>query len=318
MAGKTIWPDSVVEKNMDLASLKSAIVQAPRTVQREPEAVAPETPAPAPRLQQEIKPSAQVAQKDSRFNDISAVLPSRCIAYVEKAVAVRTFTAFEIQKIQRGVAEQALRHEVDAMSACLNMSAYLLTFGDFYWLMYWQRLNSYKKTPVQVQFRCTNADHVNRVVSQELDEKTLDNVHAVSSTELVETPVDPDRINRFAEAFYTEYGLYLDLPRIGDLVEEEEDTKASADDKWFNRYAALISRQHYGATLKLRCGYIKGWLKQHPEPDTLAELDQWAALIEHGVQEKIEVRCKECGAVEQVELSITPLSFLPGGNSGNA
>ncbi len=307
---KTVWQ----EKTMNIGELAAAAKIATNTVER-PRKVEPQKPATPVIAKEPVVESSPVAQKDARYVEVGDVLPSKCLVYSQKAVAVRALEVPEINKIHRAVVEKTLRHEVDALSACLSMSAYDLTLGDFYWLMYWEYVNSYKRMPKTVTWRCTNEAHMERVTSLELTPETLQNVQPVTNSHLKEEPLDVEKVNAFAEKFFQQYNLYLDLPRVSDLVETENEK--NTDDDWYNKYAALISRQHYGAKTKQRREYLRGWFKANPDPDVLADFEDWIELIQHGVKEKVIVNCKECGAEEQVELLVTPLSFLPEGQQRN-
>lgn len=313
---KTVWK----EKTMNVGELAAAAnIAATNTVERKKVSVPVEK---QPALQRDpviknepVVESSQKAQSDSNFVEVGDVLPSKCLVYAEKSVAVRPFQIPEINKIHRAVVEKTIRHEIDAVSACLSMNAYQLTLGDFYWLMYWEYVNSYKKTPKTVTWRCSNEAHMDAVTNLELTPDTLTNVSEVKNSHLKEEPLDVEKVNAFAENFYNQYGLYLDLPRVSDLVETEDET--NTDNEWYNKYAALISREHYGARTAQRREYLRGWFKAHNAPDVLNDFEDWAELVQHGVKEMITVTCKECGAEEKVELLVTPLSFLPASKRGN-
>ncbi len=312
----------VFEKKVGLAELQG-MVKDTNTVERKrvipapakPEVFAQPQPTKSTVDSSPVVESSPAAQADARYVEVGDILPSKCLVYTEKSVAVRPFEVPEINKIHRAIVEKTIRHEVDAMSACLSISAYQLTLGDFYWLMYWEYVNSYKRMPKTVSWRCSNPEHLEKVVSLETGPETLQNTEVITNSHLKEEALDIERVNLFAEKFYTEYGLYLDLPRVSDLVETENET--DNDTEWYNKYAALISRQHYGATTKQRREYLKGWFKAHSNPDVLMDFEDWIELTQHGVQEEVTVTCKECGATDKVELSVTPLSFLPVGKQRN-
>ncbi len=201
------------------------------------------------------------------------------------------------------------------MSATLSRSAYDLTLGDFYWLMYWQYVNSYKRLPKTVTWTCTNEEHMNRVGSGELAPDSLENVSEVKGSNLIEKKLDADAVNAFAQRFFDTWGLYLDLPRVSDLVETEDEKDPDAD--WYSKYTSVISREHYGAQHKRRRDYLRGWFKQHPDPDVLSDFEDWIDLTDHGVEERVKVTCQGCGVETQVDLRVTPLMFLPKGYSRN-
>lgn len=275
----------------------------------------PQTQQPKPVLQTApqtpIVASDPKVHTDSRYVDVSSIMPSKLALYDKKTLAVRPFSGHEIQKMHRAIVEQAFRHEVDAMGACITMSPYDLTVGDFHWLMYWQRVNSYKKVPHTIPWRCVDVTHVAAVGEGKKNADTLDNEFVMTNSSLQEVPLKVEEANEFARNFFANYGLYLDVARVGDLVEDEEGEQNS-ENAWYNKYASHINRKHYGSTIAERRAYFKGWLTDHPDPEILDELEDWIELVEHDVKEIAETTCKECGATEKITLLISPLNFLPG------
>ncbi len=307
----------VKEGNMASLLQPNTPVQANQSIEvsfKESSPKSTKTPTPKVKAAQH-SPSNQKVNEDSRYIDITGVLPSKCAVYKEGSVAIRPFTAFEVQKIHRAIVEKSLRHEVDAIGACLSMSAYDLTLGDFHWILYWEKINSYKRTPMTFSWKCTDIDHITKVGTGVLADSTLNNVHTLTNSDLQEQPLNEGAADAFAKEFFSNYGLYLDLPRMSDIIEDEEDTDTDSDNAWFSKYASHINRLHYGATLKTRRQYFKGWLNDHSDPDIIEELEHWIKLVEHDVVETIPTVCKECGAKGRVTMSISPLNFLPGYNS---
>jgi hypothetical protein len=277
--------------------------------------------------------SSKIAQSDSRFVDIGTILPSGMGFYPDfDTLAVRPMGPLEGAKMHRAVIEQSVRHQVDAISATLDRSAYAITMGDFQYLMYWSRLNSFKKFPVKLEFTCTHPDHQSKVRRHiELEKKvaagyvltdedklnpglapqTLDQFSTVQASVLKESRLDFDACNAFMEKFFAEHGLYLWTPLVADMVEGLEDATITADDNYWNRYAGLLNPMHHGVTLKARREFLLKFMESQESIDILADFEEWATLCTHGVDEQVEVKCTYCGDDSRQPLRIDPMSFLP-------
>jgi ribosomal protein L30E len=85
-----------------------------------------------------------------------------------------------------------------------------------------------------------------------------------------------------------------------------------AEIDWANKYAMYISRE-YGKTLKERRAFILG---QNLTADDIFDIDRYAELMNHGVEEKFRVKCKECGHVTEIPHSVGVLDFFPDTNRG--
>lgn len=285
-------------------------------------------------------PSSARAQTDPRYSDIGTVMPSSMGFYPGfDTLAIRTMSPRSVEKMHRAVSEQSFRHQVDAISACLDHTAYDLTIGDMQYTMYWLRLNSFKKNPVKVNWACANPDHLARVGlrveheaklrSGELEQpatlnegdeppempglapETLTNVTSVQKAHLVEKRLNFDECDQFMRSFFNEYGLYLWTPLVSDLVEGIEEKGVTEELDYWNKYAGLLNPLHHGRTLKERRDYIMKFMDECDSADVLTDMERWSELCEHGVEEMIEVECYTCQAKDKAKLRIDPLSFLP-------
>ncbi len=343
-------PREVTMTLKDLESLQashSGVIT--RTAPPQPQA-AQEAARPAKRPTIQVpEPHEKVASElDSRFIDISQQLPSQMAFYNFDSLAIRPFSLMEVQKMHRAIAEGSFRLQVEAISACLSQSAMDLTWGDFQYIQYWLRINSYKKHPISIDFTCTNPDHLQWVATGKpnpeapddadmnipVPEETLKNVHTITKEDLVPVLVDIETLNAYLKTFYEEYQIYLWVPTVRDIVTMETDLKAAqmkqnaaafkggkienaaqtpfdVSKDYADRYAALLNPRHHGATLKDRREfYLK--LAERASPDLGADMIQWESLSEHGVRQFISPVCKECGhVIGNLPYRIDPLSFLP-------
>ena len=285
-------------------------VQAPQPQQQKPAAKqqAPkvysleELEAMSKNPQQQQKP---VAERDSSYLDVT--LPSNFYFYPFKRLSVRYVRGGEQAKFARAAREQRLRHVVDAISATLEpgISAYDLTMQDFQWLLYYQRINSYKKLPYIHKTFCESEEHLKQVIAGEQPEKSLEISQIISNTTLKETVFDPSTIvlPSFADK------LQLDTVRMRDLVEisEMEEDPNFAELAWLADRASFIAPSTKYKSLRERIYII-----QQLEAEQLEELAGYMnSVVNYGVQESITVRCNGCGAEKVSEVTIDALSFLP-------
>ncbi len=254
--------------------------------------------------------SAPLSEKDSRYVDLSDVLPSGFSFYDFENLSARPCTALEVQKMHRSVLEQNIKHQIDAISACLDQSAYRLTLGDFQFLMYWTRLNSFKKHPVNLVFRCNHPTHLTKVGEGKLPVESLDQKYQVKASQVKERKLDFAACDEYMRNFHEEYALYLWTPMVSDLIEGMlPDT--TADEDWWNKYAGMLNPMHHGASLAERRAVLLQVCGAHDNSDIVEDMEQWSKLCEHGVEEYVEVKCQECGVlVEKQHLRIDPLMFL--------
>ncbi len=198
-----------------------------------------ELPSGSAPIMQKIQPpeSSTVSQSDSRFIDITDLMPSRMGFYDFDRISIRPFSLLDVQKMHRAITEGSLRYQVDTIAACLDVSPYELTWGDFQFVQYWIFINSYKKHPKKINFSCTNPDHVAWVsegqrpspqdpaVLVPITEDSLDNEYVITKSDLTVDYLSLDVANDFLQTFHQEYGVFLWAPRVVDLVEVESDLK---------------------------------------------------------------------------------------------
>lgn len=123
------------------------------------------SPAPAPET---------LSNKDSRYTEIPD-LPSNYIFYPYQRLSVRRFSfPQDMKKLYHAHTTGNFRELVQVINATIDSdkSAFDLTAGDFYFLLYWHRINSLPKNPMKIEFTCENQDHLDKIEALEAQIKT--------------------------------------------------------------------------------------------------------------------------------------------------
>lgn len=253
---------------------------------------------------------------------VSISLPSRFNFYTNKEIATRTLLAAHQAKFSRAHKENKYRYTVEAISACLEpgVSAFDLTPGDFYFLMYWQRVQSFSKTPMLITAFCQNEDHNHSVyIGDETDiegvltlvkkdEDTLRNEQLVNMTTL-----DTKYLDNFVMPdleVTKKFPVHVETMRwVVDSTEFLQDVDDITEEQLFLlQYAGFLSYGPERQTVLERLA-IAGTMT----PDDLAEMDKYIeAVTDYGVSEYANLKCKECSASIKVRVPFDALTFLPG------
>ena len=94
-------------------------------------------------------------------------LPSNFTFYSFQTLHMRPFVPRDQLSIYRGRSEGNIRYVADSISASIKADALELTNGDFWYLMYQQRLKSYKKSPFLVTWTCVSDKHLQMIENLE-------------------------------------------------------------------------------------------------------------------------------------------------------
>ena len=274
-------------------------------------------------------------------------LPSEFVSYPWKDLQVRRFNIDEIRAVVRSRTSGNLRHLIRAVDGTLSRPITDLTVGDFWYLMYWHRLNSYKKSPFTIQWVCDDDDHLKRVGGQDLAEgeeplapETLRNLLTVNKSNLKTQSIDKEKYAELHARLLQEYGVHIVPQTLVDFVAatDEDDelehqrklarekrakaAEAGDVDAFLNDDELSESEQdedrgfiyRYAALLSPVHGESlqqrAEWLSQQP-PDLLIDLEEVLEVADHGVEESWTVTCKECGASKTIQQSLDALTFLP-------
>lgn len=288
---------------------------------------------------------ASFAEKNPEYTDLAKEIPSSMAFYPGNSLSIKTFRTPHIIKLIDAIEMEDLRLVVEAVSAVLepSFSALDLTPEDFFYCMYWLKINSFKKHPYEVSYVCTNPAHHEKVLKKLLPEKSLHNIEIVKQVgQLTIEKLTPEAINRSIEILNqikAEYGIdvfpmrmrdYLDLQgylkrttllgtrieelnAVGDYdsdeLEEIKAKKREIDAQYaLKDYAPYICLPDPKATVADKINYLNNL---DLGPDFLMDLDEFIKSLSHGVKETAVVHCQECKAKVEINVSIEALHFFP-------
>lgn len=232
-------------------------------------------------------------------------------AFYPPQVYARLVRGREQAKFTRASKTRSLEVTVEAVTACLEgVNALDLTMPDFFYLLYWLRLNSYTKSQFTHVSVCTNHDHLAKVARGELPPESLRTAHVISHTNIEETLLDRDKLGSLDVSVCGALGIGVYPPTMRTAVELEafmgRDAVDQDDVTLIDEYASCIGTVN-GAELSLaeRLELVK-----QLSADALCELRAAATLFgSYGVQETAKVRCKECGAEHVTAMSVSAHNF---------
>lgn len=261
-------------------------------------------------------PEKTYAETNPEFVSIS--LPSKFQPYEFKSLSCRTLLALHQAKFNRAHSEGRIRFTVEAISATLEpgLSAFDLTPGDFYFLMYWQKVNSFPKTPLLIENHCIDKDHHLKVAKGEMDKATLRTEEILQMTTLKTEYAEDFNLDTFKvglENYALGYETMRDVVDLSEFVmDSKEDTTEFV---WLAEYASFLKPQMVAddkgrqrlQTLHDRCEIVAKMT-----PDEITAMDRYMeAVTNYGVEESATIKCRGCGASTERKLQFDALSFLP-------
>lgn len=280
----------------------------------------------APQVEQPAKTDAEV---NSQYQAID--LPSGFEFYEFKTLTIRPLKGMDQAKLHMAATQNSIRHTVEAISATLGdgVSALDLTPQDFYYLMYWQRTQSFLKTPMVVRASCSNEQHNEDVLLGRwnedktaripLDEKTLELSIHVDKTTLKVKNLELTDAQRDPATYPAINMLDLSVETMRDIVFAADkliDLEDLAEAEWLAGYAAFLKPQvvyDKGSTtpryenLLERMDRVKEFT-----PDQISELDEYIlTMASYGVSESTTIKCPECTALNEVVIPFDARTFLP-------
>lgn len=165
-------------------------------------------------------PVQTLADKDSRYVEIPD-LPSNYIFYPYQRLSVRRFSfPQDMKKLYHAHTTGNFRELVQVINATIDpdKSAFDLTAGDFYFLLYWHRINSLPKSPMKIEFTCESQKHLDMIdslkakISSAISEEekatlenelkklsdSLDNVEHLKSSNIQTISINKDKAEQIA------------------------------------------------------------------------------------------------------------------------
>jgi hypothetical protein len=257
-------------------------------------------------------------------------LPSKFAYYPFKDLYIKPFRIPHLAKLAKA-------DDVDSMQlVCEVVSSVLMTpaghknigFGlavhDFNAIMYWLRANSFEKSTMRVASSCPNPAHHHLVAEGKLPKESLnvESVHDTSTlvTNYLQEIPDPEvyhvmvtladgdtrRVDLKPETMLHAIE-FLDDPRFID--EAFQYTARIASHLDLDTAFPVTSEKEGDPTRWTLAGKMQV-VEEYLTTDQAMLILQYSELVDQfGVDEMVEAKCKECGHVEQIKLTIDARTF---------
>jgi len=251
-------------------------------------------------------------------------LPSRFAYYGFKDLYIKPFRVPHLAKLNKSASSMQVTCEV--VSSVLMTPGgdtdigFKLAIADFNAILYWLRANSFKKASMTVRTICGNPAHHERVGKGEAHEDTLKIVGTYDTSTLktnyLEAVPDPEEFHVVVEVEGEERRIDLRPETMMDAIDLLDDPRVA--DKEFQYLARVASYLDADTafpkatrwTLQERIGIVEDYLSV----DDVMKVLKFSEIIDSfGVDELVQVKCKECGHVELAKLTIDARTFLSPG-----
>jgi hypothetical protein len=293
-----------------------------------------------------------VNKVDSKYITVPAeTLPSLGVFYPWDNFQIRKFNLMDIKKIGKANNIRNLGILVEALDSTVEgCSVSEFTVPDFWYLMYWHRINSYLSSPMIVNWDCMDDDHIRRTHLDPTDPEylepvTLSNAYTVTSSSIEDVKIsNQEEIAKLLQETMDTYGVLLTAPRIGDLVEsmaileritDLENTVLQSVDLTRDRidvnptliakisskvvefkdeewYNNLASMiEKPGYSLEQKREYLDELAAEGYGADLVLQFSKFEHLIDHGIKEVVTTKCAGCGVQTESNLSVDTFTFFP-------
>lgn len=249
-------------------------------------------------------PKAQVEEKPRTY---TIDLPSKGQLYDGKSTLEISFlTTKDIKRlydIQKGTRTDTIEKLIG--SKILDFDVNKLTMSDFWYVVYWIRINSFDKYPLEVNWVCKN------YVSKDGDRVPCDTSQSsvISGSSLQIQEIDKDYKEPAILNLEGRDPINLKLVKIGDYVlaeklkEAQFKGKMSESDSWFLDKALLIDN---GESL-----YSNFLMISKFTPEEIFLLDSFEKEYNYGISNTVKVVCKSCQEVSFIPFQLTISEFFP-------
>lgn len=267
---------------------------------------------PVPGPTKEIPPPQYTPRKDT--DTAIADLPSRYVFYDFQELYVGKFRLPHFAKLHESYISQSYAYLIEAVSDVLDTPhpdwqgeplGFHLTIPDFYWVLYFLRLNQIK-THLTHTTTCQNPQHILDVEEGRKEESTLkitmnvyrSNIH----TRILESA--PDMSHYEFDTFRLKPALMMDVME----AMSDPEYQTSVDMKYMCRAASMIQiKDDPKASLKDRVKFMQGL-----DFDELIKIGEFEKITSnYGPNEYVQVTCGECGHQRRSKITLDARSFLP-------
>lgn len=298
------------------------------------------TPVSGPAIQATPPPATPTSpEKDARYMDVAADVPSTMAFYPFDALHVRPYNVQEIVKLGAASRSGKLRYVVDAVGSAIDQPIGNILLMDFTYLCFWLRTQSFKKSPFTLTWLCNDADHRSWVANG-MDEHgaelpppppmpegveaykerprvapkaSLKNNVLLTETTLLMTKLDTDTLKEPAEFLHAR-GIFIMPVTVATFLEATtfKENELSDEDAYLIPLASILAASVHGKGLKDRTAALKTLLDGPDGVVILETLNVAKDIIDKaGVHEVIVSQCQYCGKEQELTPNVDFLSFFP-------
>lgn len=244
----------------------------------------------------------------------SADLPSKFAFYDFTDLFIGKFKTRHYGKLHESHITHSLELLIECVSDILSTSlpsysdkplGFYLTIPDFYWVLYYLRLNQ-TKVALTHNTVCDNPAHREMVQQEKLPKESLKITQAVTRSQ-IHTRVlaaAPDMSQFEFENFTLAPARMLDVVESMQFPEYTND----ADFRYLCRVASMIRpKDQPDAPMEVRLALVEDL-----EFEDLRRIGHYEQMVtSYGPDEFINVTCKECGHQRKTKITLDARSFLP-------
>lgn len=261
----------------------------------------------------------QAVLADSRYSDIGPLTSQGhpyTVRYTEKPwtkLFIKPFSIKELGLISKAAVLKDMTHMIRAIDQVITQDAAELSIGDFYYVLMWLRIHSMPKTPLVVEWKCTEKVYTHKedasvvfndktfMVPKEpkqyklvpCDTHNTESIH-MSKVDILSLP-DPS-----AGEVWHELPEGFDFPRAKHIVQIEE-------------YLANPETNLLTAAIQWMAGNTMEEKYANLEKGGMDTLDTAMALndtVVHGISELTTLHCRKCRKEQSYAVNLTPFTFF--------
>lgn len=239
-------------------------------------------------------------------------LPSNYVFYSFKDVYATVFKGRNLAKLSRAATEKSTLHLVEAISSVLSSSsgtpnlAFELTMPDFYYVLYWLRLNSFTRISYVHQYSCDSELHIQMISEQKAELSSLRQAVTIKKADLLVRKLDI--MVDVPDLQYPD--VYLWPCTMREAVEIAEDQRVIEDQDF--AWAAglgIYLRRLDNTTMSLD---ERVTIVNDMSPDDIHALTEYDKIMtSYGIEETVTVQCATCGCKRRSAIELQAQDFFP-------
>lgn len=227
-------------------------------------------------------------------------LPSKGKLYNGKSTVELTFFTLgdvkRIYDISQGIKSDSLEKLIS--SKVLDFDVFELCQSDYWYVLYWLRINCFTSHPLEIEWTCNHAGC------------GVKNLSKVGKENLNQVEINPDYIEPASLELPDSGTIQVRLPRVKDdreidaVVDLLHGKLRSEGDEWLCKLAAMWvdNRNLMDRYKDVRSKFT---------PDDIFVLDSFQKEYSFGITEYLDVKCIGCQEVSRRYFRLSITSFIP-------